>query len=201
MGEGDIGSAIRPAIGPLLEDVSSGAALDLKTAKFVHEEEIGGETHYLLGPPDDVLAKVEDALFAVQLVASNSYWLRPLGLAIFAFSLAALAYLSRRDRAALANRLGLVLIIGGSIAFLGWLIGVPILQGIIKDAAFEGREVPSEAFHDLATDVLNRAVSNLTPYIWLPALVAAGMGVALVVLARFVLPRPLQPRIISAARY
>lgn len=157
---------------------------DLRTAKYVRAEEIDGETHYLLGPPPDVVAKIDNALFMVQLISANSYWLRPVAIAAFVIAMGALAYLSRADRLALTRRFGLVLLVAGLAVGIGWLIAMPIFQGMVIDAAFEGGRAPSEAFDDLARDVLRRTVSNISPYIWLPGFIAAGVGGALLVASR-----------------
>jgi hypothetical protein len=158
--------------------------LDLRTAKYVRAEEIDGETHYLLGPPPDVVAKIDNALFMVQLISANSYWLRPVAIAAFVIAMGALAYLSRADRLALTRRFGIVLLVAGLLVGIGWLIAMPIFQGMVIDAAFEGGRAPSQAFDDLARDVLRRTVSNISPYIWLPGFVAAGAGGALLVASR-----------------
>lgn len=176
---------------PELLLAGAGGIADLRTAKFVREETVNGETRYLLGPPQRIVDKIDSALFIVQLISANSYWLRPVGLAVFVVAMAALVYVSRRERGSLARRVGVVLLAGGLIGLIGWLVALPLFQGMVIDAAFEGGRAPSAAFDDLARDVLRRCVSNISPYIWLPAGIAAGMGGALVVLAQTVLrPRP-----------
>lgn len=176
--------AIKATLVPMLADVSENARLDLAAGRFVQEEERDGQTRYILAPPPDVVKKISDSLFAVQLVSSNAFWLRPVGAALFALALGTALFLSRGHTTTLVMRGGLVLAIAGGITVAIWLVAMPITQGFVIDAAFEGGRAPSEAFDTLARDVLRRCVSNLTPYIVLPGFVAAGMGVALIVVSR-----------------
>ena len=176
--------AIKATLVPMLADVSQDAKLDLAAGEFVQEEERDGQTRYILAPPPDVVKKISDSLFAVQLVSSNAFWLRPAGVVLFLAALGTVLYLSWGHTQKVAMRAGLVLGIAGILTAVVWLIAMPITQGLVIDAAFEGGSAPSAAFDDLARDVLRRCVSNLSPYVFLPAFVAAGVGVALFVLSR-----------------
>lgn len=180
------GTSIIPGI-----QIGSASAKHLVSGQFVHEETRDGETRYIVGPPPDQAKKIDDSLFAIQLVSANSYWLRPVGIGLFLAALAGLAFISRRESHATVGRLGLAIGLAGLVTIAAWIIAMPITQGIVIDAAFEGGHAPSEAFDTLARDVLRRCVSNLTPYIFLPAFIAAGIGIALFVLSRTALrPRP-----------
>lgn len=182
------GSGIIGAAGGLLGITP---AQHLTSGEFVHEEKRSGETRYILGPPPEAAKKIDDSLFAIQLVSANSYWLRPAGIVLFLVALAGLAFISRWESQAVARRLGLAIGLAGLITIAVWLIAMPITQEVVIDAAFEGGHAPSAAFDALARDVLRRCVSNLTPYIFLPAFIAAGIGIALFVLSRTALkPRP-----------
>lgn len=176
--------AIKATLVPMLADVSADAKLDLAAGKFVQEEQRNGQTRYVLAPPPDVVKKIDDSLFAVQLVAANAFWLRPAGAALFLVALGAVIYLSRGHTQDTTKRAGIVLAVAGIATVVIWLVALPLTQRLVIDAAFEGGHAPSAAFDSLARDVLRRCVSNLTPYVFLPGFVAAGIGVALVLVSR-----------------
>ncbi|MEZ4482724.1 MAG: hypothetical protein R3B97_16585 [Dehalococcoidia bacterium] len=175
--------AIKATLVPMLADVSAGAKLNLAAGKFVREEQRNGRRDTSSRPPD-VVKKIDESLFAIQLVAANAFWLRPAGVVLFLVALGAVIYLSRAHTQDTTRRAGIVLAAAGIATVVIWLIALPLTQRLVIDAAFEGGHAPSAAFDSLARDVLRRCVSNLTPYVFLPGFVAAGVGVALFVVSR-----------------
>lgn len=176
----DMEEAIKAGMGPLLKESTSSSRDSLVRGKYIREVNEGGETRYLLGPPPDVTRDVSDALWIVYWTSWASAWLRPLSLVLVVGLLGLLAWLRYPDRVSMLRWTGASLLIAGGVGFFGWLIGRGVARQSIIDATVgDGSSLPA-AYDRLFRDIIGTALSDLTPIFWVPSIIAAIAGAALI---------------------
>lgn len=179
VGANDMEAAFKAAMEGLISGSTVLAQQDLVRGKFIHEVQVGGKTHYLLGPPPEVTRQLSDVLRIVHLVSWASGWGRIAALAGMAVLLAALGWTHRRSKAAALGWMGTPLVVAGGLGFAAWLIGRQLAQDAILDASLGPNSTVPESFANLYRDVVAQAMSDLTPTVWMPCLVATVVGIAL----------------------
>lgn len=178
--DNDMETALKAGMEGLMSGSTLLAQQDLVRGKFIHETEVGGETRYLLGPPPEVTRQLSDVLRIVHLVSWASGWGRHAAVAGMIALLALLGWTHRANGLSALRWMGWPLLVAGSIGFAGWLIGRELAKNAILDASLGPDSTVPESFARLYRDVIGQALSDLTPIVWTPCVVAMLLGIALV---------------------
>jgi hypothetical protein len=179
----DMEEAIKAGMGPLIHDSTSSSQSQVLGGSFMQQTTVNGQERQLLGPPPEVTRRVSDAMFWIHLVSGVSIWLRPVSLAVGVALLGTLAWLMRGDRAAMARWPGAALVAAGALGFFGWLIGREVAKSRIISASIGDNSHLPQSYQTLVKDVIGQAMTDLTPTIWIPCVIAAMAGAVLLALA------------------
>lgn len=176
----DMEAAFKAAMEGLISGSTILAQQDLLRGKFIHEVEIDGKTHYLLGPPPEVTGQLSDVLRIVHLVSWAAGWGRLAAVVGMVVLLALLGWMHRGSKAAALRWMGAPLVIAGGLGFVAWLIGRQVAKDAILDASLGPNSTVPESYGHLYRDVIGQALTDLTPTVWMPCVVAMVIGVGLV---------------------
>lgn len=176
----DMEAAFKAAMEGLISGSTVLAQQDLVRGKFIHEVQVDGKTHYLLGPPPEVTRQLSDVLRIVHLVSWASGWGRIAALAAMAVLVALLGWMHRGSKAAALRCMGTPLVLAGGLVFVAWLFGRQLAKDAILDASLGPNSTVPDSYAHLYRDVIAQAMTDLTPTVWMPCLVAMAIGIALI---------------------
>lgn len=148
--------------------------------RFVTREGEGANARYFLGPPEDIRKEIEDTFEIVHLVSWMAPIGRPVTLVLLAIILVAIARVAWPDRALAARWVGIPLLAGGLIGFVGWWYGMALGEDeLLRITLGDDPQLPASV-ERLWRDIVAQAFDDLAWTVWLPCIVAIVVGGALV---------------------
>jgi len=160
---------------------AGGPLASLGGGEYISTQGSGGNTRYFLGPPENVRKEIEDAFDWVHLISWLSPYARIVTALLLVATLAIIAWRTYPDWPSLLRWTGWPLLAGGFVGFIAWLIGRGIAEDRVIDETLGNSSDLPRSVQRLWTDIVDQAITELTPAIWIPAVVAVVVGALFVV--------------------
>ena len=177
MANDDVAGAIRAAASSVVEKLIALSIDRLTHNAYVVEIAEPDGPHYILGPGEEITAKVDRKLALIRSLNRVATTGRIVAALVVIAGLAALIALHRRDRRTQLAWIGAAFVAAGAVAFVAWYIARGIAEKGLGDVA-ASKSLPA-ALRAILGDVVTNSIGNFTPGFWVPALVAIVFGAGL----------------------